>query len=130
MLSIKVLSVQEEERTHLARELHDELGQKLTIIRLNAGYLAKTSGLDKESRYALSDIADATASIQQEVRDLLGACDPMDQATDSMSRSSRDWCACSSMAGAMHQGASSASHWTCALESDRSAMASCSRSTA
>lgn len=76
MLSIKLLSVQEEERTHLARELHDELGQKLTIIRLNAGYLAKTSGLDKESRYALSDIADATASIQQEVRDLLGRLRP------------------------------------------------------
>lgn len=76
MLSIKLLSLQEEERAHLARELHDELGQKLTVIRMNAGYLSKTSVLDTESKFALSDISDATASIQKEVRDLLGRLRP------------------------------------------------------
>ncbi|WP_442975094.1 histidine kinase, partial [Salmonella enterica] len=70
-LSMKVLSLQEEERVRLARELHDELGQKLTVIRLNTGYLQKASGLNAEGRGALSDIAQATASIQQEVRELL-----------------------------------------------------------
>lgn len=76
-LSVKVLSLQEDERAHFARELHDELGQKLTIIRMNAGYLAKTSQLDRECRYALSDISEATASIQQEVRELLGRLRPI-----------------------------------------------------
>ncbi len=70
-LSMKVLSLQEEERVRLARELHDELGQKLTVIRLNTGYLQKASGLNNEGQGALLDIAQATASIQQEVRDLL-----------------------------------------------------------
>ncbi len=76
LLSIKLLSLQEEERAHLARELHDELGQKLTVIRMNAGYLSKASTLDSESRDALSDINEATTSIQKEVRDLLGRLRP------------------------------------------------------
>lgn len=75
-LSVKVLSLQEDERAHFARELHDELGQKLTIIRMNAGYLEKKSQWDRESRYALTDISQATASIQQEVRELLGRLRP------------------------------------------------------
>lgn len=75
-LSIRALSLQEDERAHFARELHDELGQKLTIIRMNAGYLQKTSTLDPEGQGALADIADATASIQQEVRELLGRLRP------------------------------------------------------
>jgi len=38
-LSARVLSIQEEERTHLARELHDDLGQLLTALKIDAAKL-------------------------------------------------------------------------------------------
>jgi two-component system sensor histidine kinase UhpB len=40
-LSARVLSIQEEERTRLARELHDDLGQLLTAIKIDASRLAQ-----------------------------------------------------------------------------------------
>jgi signal transduction histidine kinase len=41
-LSKRLLQVQEKERAALARELHDQLGQSLTALKLNAGALART----------------------------------------------------------------------------------------
>ena len=38
-LSVRLLSVQEEERTHLARELHDGVGQLLTALKIDASKL-------------------------------------------------------------------------------------------
>lgn len=43
-LSRKVLMAQEEERARLSRELHDELGQLLTALRLEMGVLQKSLG--------------------------------------------------------------------------------------
>jgi len=40
-LSRKVLMAQEDERSRVSRELHDELGQLLTALRLEMGWLAK-----------------------------------------------------------------------------------------
>jgi two-component system sensor histidine kinase UhpB len=40
-LSRKVLAAQEQERERLSRELHDELGQLLTALRLEMGWLQK-----------------------------------------------------------------------------------------
>ena len=42
-LSRRVLTVQEEERRAVARELHDELGQVLTAVRLNLQTLRRRS---------------------------------------------------------------------------------------
>jgi PAS domain S-box-containing protein len=38
-LSARVLEAREEEKTHLARELHDELGQLLTALKMDLGWL-------------------------------------------------------------------------------------------
>ncbi|HUP61310.1 MAG TPA: PAS domain S-box protein [Thermoanaerobaculia bacterium] len=40
-LSARVLSIQEEERTRIARELHDELGQFLTAIKMDVARLLR-----------------------------------------------------------------------------------------
>ena len=44
LLSRKVLMAHEEERARLARDLHDELGQLLTALRLETGWLKKKVG--------------------------------------------------------------------------------------
>jgi signal transduction histidine kinase len=46
-LSTQVLHVQEEERKHISRELHDEVGQALTAISMNLPILERDYGVDK-----------------------------------------------------------------------------------
>lgn len=41
-LSARVISIQEDERTHLAREMHDDLGQLLTALKIDVSRLAQT----------------------------------------------------------------------------------------
>src|SRR5690606_12796832 len=40
-LAAHLISVREEERTHIAREIHDELGQSLTGLQMEVGWLAR-----------------------------------------------------------------------------------------
>jgi signal transduction histidine kinase len=40
-LAAHLISVREEERAHIAREIHDELGQVLTGLKMEVGWLAK-----------------------------------------------------------------------------------------
>jgi len=56
-LSRKILMAQEEERSRLSRELHDELGQILTALRFEMGLLGKTLASASESKSHLVDNA-------------------------------------------------------------------------
>jgi PAS domain S-box-containing protein len=60
-LSRRLLDVQEQERRHLARELHDEIGQVLTGLKLS---------LDMASRVPAGEVSETLAGAQRLVQDL------------------------------------------------------------
>jgi len=51
-LSLHLESVREEERTNLAREIHDELGSLLTGLRIDLSWLAKRTSREQELLFA------------------------------------------------------------------------------
>lgn len=65
LLSRQVLAVQEDERRNLARELHDEIGQQLTFMKLSLAQLSKRSGeLERDLEEPLAGIS----SLMQQIR--------------------------------------------------------------
>ncbi|MBP6671915.1 MAG: PAS domain S-box protein [Bacteroidetes bacterium] len=62
-LAIRVEQVREEERTSIAREIHDELGQNLTGLKMNLSWLAKKL-LDQKNLHDkvvhMNDLVDVT----------------------------------------------------------------------
>lgn len=71
-LSLKVLTLQEDERARIARELHDEIGQALTAMRADATYLQRRLGAEAELREVAAGLEQQCVGVQQGVRDLLG----------------------------------------------------------
>lgn len=65
MLSQRLLAVQEEERRHIARELHDQIGQSLTAAMINLQMLP----LDRASGPA-QEVQQALAAVLSQVREL------------------------------------------------------------
>ncbi|MBW3566750.1 MAG: PAS domain-containing sensor histidine kinase [Proteobacteria bacterium] len=65
LLSRQVLAVQEDERRNLARELHDEIGQQLTFLKLSLAQLSKRGEtLERDLEEPLAGIS----SLMQQVR--------------------------------------------------------------
>jgi PAS domain S-box-containing protein len=69
-LSRQLLEVQEVERRHLARELHDEIGQTLTALKLNLQAVSKACPPDQPLPPALEDSLAVVDQAITEVRNL------------------------------------------------------------
>jgi PAS domain S-box-containing protein len=67
-LAARIERAREEERTHIAREIHDELGQALTALKLDVHWIARRANGNEELRIKLADMAAATDAIIQSVR--------------------------------------------------------------
>ena len=69
-LSARLVDAQEAERRSLARELHDEVGQALTAIKMSVGVALRMPGTPPRARAALEEASGVTESTLQGVRDL------------------------------------------------------------
>jgi PAS domain S-box-containing protein len=63
----RLVSVQEDERRRIARNLHDHLGQQLTALRLNIGSLKETAEGPEEVRQRLEAIDRIAAGIDRDL---------------------------------------------------------------
>ena len=69
-LSARLVDAQEAERRSLARELHDEVGQALTAIKMSVGVALRTPGTPPRARAALEEARGVAETTLQGVRDL------------------------------------------------------------
>lgn len=77
LLGHKVQSLQEEERMRLARELHDEFGQRLTAIRVDAAWLAQRLKDLPDVLPVVQGVSEQCSAIQSDVRHLLARLQPL-----------------------------------------------------
>jgi two-component system, NarL family, sensor histidine kinase UhpB len=77
VLSRQVLTLQEDERQRLARELHDELGQQLTAIRVDAVWLSQRIADAPDQARVADAIARRCAEVQLDIRALLTRLHPL-----------------------------------------------------
>ena len=73
MLSQRSMQVQEEERRNLARELHDELGQSLNAIKVDAVTIRDTAGACPKSIRSAVAIIEVSNQVYDVVRSLMQA---------------------------------------------------------
>jgi signal transduction histidine kinase len=69
-LANKVLTIKEEENSKIARELHDELGQLLTALKIELAWLAKKNSNNiqlTENLVLMTDIVDDTIATVQKI---------------------------------------------------------------
>jgi|RhiMethySRZTD1v2_1073278.scaffolds.fasta_scaffold02586_12 signal transduction histidine kinase len=69
-LSARLVDAQEQERRSLARELHDEVGQALTAIKMSVGVALRTPGTHPRAQAALEEARGVAEATLQGVRDL------------------------------------------------------------
>lgn len=76
-LAQQVLGLQEEERAHLARELHDEFGQRLTALRLDTRWLLRQTVRAPELQAVVQQMDQHCAAIQQDIGSVLAQLRPL-----------------------------------------------------
>ena len=69
-LSARLVDAQEQERRKLSRELHDEIGQALTGIKMEVGVALRSPATDGRSRASLEEARAIAETTLQNVRDL------------------------------------------------------------
>lgn len=79
LLSQKVHSVQEDERTRLARELHDEMGQRLTALRVDIAWLLRQP-IDASQHAVVASMSERCNEVQQDLRGVLNSLRPLGSA--------------------------------------------------
>jgi PAS domain S-box-containing protein len=67
-LSERMLAIQEEERRHISRELHDDVGQSLLALGIGLHRLEKF--VDASHRGLLAECVAVTAAVQEKLREL------------------------------------------------------------
>lgn len=78
-LARQLITLQENERLALARELHDELGQSCSAIRVETAYIRRSADSDRAGVLAAAARADAAArGLYEGVRGLLRRLRPAD----------------------------------------------------
>ncbi len=71
LMSTNIVSSQERERTAIARELHDELGQALTALRMDAVWLSKKmEGQQSDAALRAQEMAELIDKAIDEVRNM------------------------------------------------------------
>lgn len=77
-LGRRVMTLQEDERARLARELHDEFGQHLTALRVDAAWLARSgSNGHPQAAEVLASMTQHVQHIQAELRSVLDRLRPL-----------------------------------------------------
>ncbi len=81
VLSRRLIAAQESERGHVARELHDEIGQVLTAVSLNLHHLKAVCGSEANSEldaslglvdHAMTQVRDLSLNLRPPMLDVLG----------------------------------------------------------
>src|SRR6202522_4061687 len=68
-LSSSLMQVQDDERRHIARELHDSAGQTLTVLGMNLATVSQLAdGADPQLREQVSELQKAVDQLTQEIR--------------------------------------------------------------
>lgn len=70
------LAIQEEERRHLARELHDEMGQSISAIKAVAASISKRSN-DEKIKSSIATITEISSRIYNVVRGMMRRLHPV-----------------------------------------------------
>lgn len=70
-LSGRLIHAQEEERTRIARELHDDLGQRMALLQIHVERFGQgTAELSPKARQEVNNIAELTAACSSELHDI------------------------------------------------------------
>jgi PAS domain S-box-containing protein len=70
-LSGRLIHAQEEERTRIARELHDDLSQRMALLQIGLEQLAQEKGgLSSQNRQQLRNITKVSAEVSSSIHDL------------------------------------------------------------
>jgi two-component system sensor histidine kinase UhpB len=69
-LNMQIVTAQEQERARIARELHDDLAQRMAILHLGLEHLGTSSTLSTDARVAVNDLVALSSEVVSAVRTL------------------------------------------------------------